>query len=382
MIQSIEIRSLVYASLSIIGLVLSLFVLSLVFNKISEQVSKVHQFPGSRLFSSKRIAEILSLILDGFRAASTLVVVYLFLTLIFSFFEYTSSWAPILLNFIKEPVVSILTMVVNFLPNLFFLIVIGFFTKWFLTFIRFLFSGIENGSIKIKSFYPEWATPTYHIARVVVIAFALVMAFPYIPGSESEAFKGISVFIGVLLSFGSTSAISNLIAGVVLTYMRPFKVGDRVKIADTTGDVIEKTFLLTRIRTIKNLDVAIPNSMALSSHIVNYSSTGKDGLILNTSVTIGYSVPGKKVHELLITAALRTSNVSHSPSPFVLNTALNDFFVSYEINAYTNFPNQMAMIYSELHQNIQNCFDEAKVEIMSPHYIAMRDGNLQVNAKI
>lgn len=158
-----------------------------------------------------------------------------------------------------------------------------------------------------------------------MIAFALVMAFPYIPGSESEAFKGISVFIGVLLSFGSTSAISNLIAEIVLTYMRPFKVGDRVKIADTTGDVIEKTFLLTRIRTIKNLDVAIPNSMALSSHIVNYSSTGKDGL-MKTSVTIGYSVPGKKVHELLITAALRTSNVSHSPSPFVLNTALNDFF--------------------------------------------------------
>ena len=202
------------------------------------------------------------------------------------------------------------------------------------------------------------------------------MAFPYLPGSNSPAFQGVSVFLGILLSIGSSSAIANIVAGVVITYMRPFRVGDRVRIADTTGDVVEKNLLVTRVRSIKNVDVSIPNSMVLGSHIINYSTVAqKEGLILNTTITIGYDAPWRQVHELLKEAARRTDLINQDREPYVLQTALNDFYVSYELNAYTNSPNKMAIIYSGLHQNIQDCFNEAGMEIMSPHYSTLRDGN-------
>ncbi|MDH5626397.1 MAG: mechanosensitive ion channel family protein, partial [Nitrospira sp.] len=212
--------------------------------------------------------------------------------------------------------------------------------------------------------------------RFLVIVFAAIACFPYIPGSQSEGFRGISVFLGLLISLGSAAAIGNIIAGVVLTYMRPFQVGDRVKIADTTGDVMEKTLLVTRVRTIKNVDVTIPNAMVLGSHLINFSSSAKNlGLILHTSVTIGYDAPWKTVHELLVSAARATTHILQKPEPFVLQTSLNDFYVTYEINAYTDQANLMAAIYADLHQNIQDKFNEAGVEIMSPHYTQLRDGN-------
>lgn len=210
-----------------------------------------------------------------------------------------------------------------------------------------------------------------------MIVFAAIACFPYIPGSQSEGFRGISVFLGLLISLGSAAAIGNVIAGVVLTYMRPFQLGDRVKIADTVRDVAEKTLLVTRIRTIKNVDITIPNSLILAAHIVNYSSASLSPppLILNTAVTIGYGAPWRTVHELLKKAATSTRNILSDPEPFVLQTSLNDFYVTYEINAYTGAPNEMAVIYSELHQNIQDAFNEAGTEIMSPHYSQLRDGN-------
>jgi small-conductance mechanosensitive channel len=172
------------------------------------------------------------------------------------------------------------------------------------------------------------------------------------------------------------SAVSNVIAGLVLTYMRSFRIGDRVKIADTTGDVVEKTLLITRIQTVKNVEVTVPNSLVLGSHIVNFSTSAKTkGLILHTQVTIGYDAPWKKVHELLIQAALNTDEILSEPKPFVLQTSLDDSYVSYEINAYTHNAHRMAGIYSMLHQNIQDAFNKAGVEIMSPSFSAIRDGN-------
>ncbi|TFH49653.1 MAG: mechanosensitive ion channel, partial [Methanothrix sp.] len=174
-----------------------------------------------------------------------------------------------------------------------------------------------------------------------------------------------------------SSAIANIVAGVILTYMRAFKLGDRVKIADTIGDVVEKTLLVTRVRTIKNVDITVPNAMVLSSHIINYSSTAEDdGLILHTTITIGYDAPWRQVHELMIAAARATSNILETPAPFVLQTSLDDFYVSYQINAYTDKPSVMARTYSELHQNIQEKFNEGGVEIMPPHYATLRDGNM------
>ena len=228
----------------------------------------------------------------------------------------------------------------------------------------------------LPGFYQDWAMPTYKIARFLVIAFALVMAFPYLPGSDSPAFKGVSIFLGVLFSLGSSSAVANVVAGVILNYTRAFSIGDRVRIGDVEGDITYKTLLVTHIRTIKNVEITLPNSTVLSGAILNFSTAAKDSaLILHTSVTIGYDAPWRRIHELLISAASATQHILKDPQPFVLQTALNDFYVSYQINAYTDHPSKMALIYSDLHQNIQDKFNEGGVEIMSPHYSQLRDGN-------
>jgi small-conductance mechanosensitive channel len=309
--------------------------------------------------------------------AAVLVLLYFYLPLVFSFFPWTRGLATTLFGYIVSPLKVVWLAFVSYLPNVFFIGVILFVTHYIIKFIRLIFTEIGKGTITFPGFYRDWAGPTYKIIRFLVIAFAIVVILPYLPGSGSDAFKGVSVFFGVLFSLGSASSIANIVAGVVLTYMRAFDVGDRVKIADTIGDVVEKTLLATRIRTIKNVDITIPNAMVLGSHIINFSSSAQNrGLILHTGVTIGYDVPWKKVHELLINVARSTQNILAEPAPFVLQTSLDDFYVSYELNAYTDKPNIMAKIYSELHQNIQDKFNEAGIEIMSPHYSAMRDGNM------
>ena len=204
-----------------------------------------------------------------------------------------------------------------------------------------------------------------------------VLIFPYLPGSDSTIFTGVSVIIGILFSFGSSSAIANVIAGLVITYMRPFKIGDRIKIGEVTGDIIEKTLLVTRVRTIKNEVITIPNSSVLTGNTTNFSiEANEKGLIIHSTVTIGYDVSWKGIHEALIEAASRTDFIINDPKPFVLQTSLDDFYVSYQINAYTHYASKQALIYSHLHQNIQDVFNERGIEILSPHYRAARDGNM------
>ncbi len=211
---------------------------------------------------------------------------------------------------------------------------------------------------------------------MLILAFMLIIIFPYLPGSNSPVFKGVSVFLGVLFTFGSAGALGNVVAGLVLTYMRAYKIGDRVKIGDATGDVVEKSLLVTRIKTIKNEIISIPNSTVMSSHTTNFSAEAAEhGLILHTSVTIGYDTPWRKIHELLIKAALATDLIEKEPMPFVFQERLSDFYVSYQINAYTRIANRQQFTYSLLHQNIQDAFNEAGVEIMSSHYSNIRDGN-------
>ncbi|NJR31574.1 MAG: mechanosensitive ion channel [Chamaesiphon sp. CSU_1_12] len=213
----------------------------------------------------------------------------------------------------------------------------------------------------------------------MIIAFAAIVAFPYLPGAKSPAFQGVSVFLGLLLSLGSSAAVANVVAGVILIYTRAFEVGDRVKVGEAVGDIVEKTLLVTRIRTIKNVVITIPNAAVLNAQIINYSAAAQDPntppLILHTTITLGYDVPWRTVHQALIGAANATSSILPEPTPFVLQTSLDDFYVSYEINAYTNTPKIMARIYSELHQNIQDKCNEVGIEILSPHYRAVRDGN-------
>jgi small-conductance mechanosensitive channel len=328
------------------------------------------------VISRERLTQFVNGILKLLYIGSIAGLLYGSLTLVFSFFEFTSTWASTLVRYVTEPLLSVLSGFVDFLPSLFFMIVVVFLTRFVIKVVKAIFVEIGKGAITFTGFHREWAIPTYKIARFLIIAFAAVIIFPYLPGSDSDAFKGISVFLGILFSLGSAGAISNIMAGLVLTYMRPFRIGDRVKIGDTMGDVIEKTLLITRVRTTKNVDITIPNAQVLSSHILNYSTMAREeGLILHTTVTIGYDAPWRTVHQLLIDAALATEGIRREPPPFVLQKSLDDFYVSYELNAYTSEAESMARTYSVLHQNIQDKFNEAGIEIMSPHYRAERDGN-------
>jgi small-conductance mechanosensitive channel len=361
------------------------FIMSGIFSMHRFFVRNIHQQTGTtiqpvairsvEIFSAARITELLLVLNSMVRFILSVTTVYATLTLVFGLFAFSKKWSMALLDYTMNPLRLIFVSFVNFLPDLIAIIVIITVTRYLLTFIQFLFREVEKGTISFTGFYKEWSIPTYKIVRFLVLAFAVVVIFPYLPGSDTPFFQGISVFLGILISFGSTSAVSNFISGTLVTYMRPFRIGDRVRIADTEGDVIEKSLLVTRLRTIKNVEVTIPNSMVLGSHIINYSVNSREsGLILNTTATIGYDVPWNTVHQLLITAAEKTQYILQNPKPFVLQTALNDFSVVYEINAYTSNANLMANISSELRQNIQNEFNAAGVEILSPHFIALRDG--------
>lgn len=305
-----------------------------------------------------------------------LLAVYFSLPVLFSLFPWTRQLADLLIGYILTPAKFILSSIWNYLPNLFTILLIVLVFRYVLKGLKYVRKEIEIEALKIPGFYPDLANPTYQIARVLIYAFMLVVIFPFLPGSNSPVFQGVSVFLGVLFTFGSSGSLSNLISGVVITYMRSFQIGDRVKIGDVTGDVIERSMLVTRIRTIKNEVISIPNSSVLGNHLTNYSSDAASrGLIINSTVTIGYDTPWRQVHDLLIRAALDTPGIEKEPSPFVLQTSLDDFFVSYQVNAYTRSPNTQAQIYSSLHENIQDKFSEEGVEIMSPHYRAQRDGN-------
>ncbi|MCB1145512.1 MAG: mechanosensitive ion channel, partial [Leptospiraceae bacterium] len=275
-----------------------------------------------------------------------------------------------------QPVKSVATSLLSYIPDLFFILVIVLFVKYLLKLSHIIFKEIESSTIKFSGFKPDWAMPTYKIVRFLILIFGLIVIFPYLPGSDSEAFKGVSIFLGVLFSLGSTSIVANAVAGLVLTYMDPFRLGDRVQIGESTGDVIEKTILVTRIKTIKNLIITIPNSVVMGAHIINFSSVeSKDKLIIHTTVTLGYDVPWRKIHEVLIAAALDTEGVSKSPAPFVHQRSLDDFSVAYELNAYTRDPHAMAGTLSKLHASVQDHCNSAGIEILSPHYRAVRDGN-------
>lgn len=332
---------------------------------------KIQEF---EILSADRITETLTGLAKALRVAMVLVLLYFYLPLVLSFFPWTRGLATTLFGYVVSPFKLVGQAFLSYLPNLFFIAVISIVTYYATKFIHLIFTEIGKGSITIRGFHRDWAEPTFKIARFLIIAFAIIMVFPYLPGSDSPAFRGVSVFLGILFSLGSASAISNVVAGVVLTYTRAFNLGNRVKIGDTTGNVVEKTLLATRIRTPHNVEVTIPNAMVLGSHITNFSALAQErGLILNTTITIGYDAPWRKVHELLIAAARSTPNILPAPAPFVLQKSLDDFYVSYELNAYTNAPDLMAKIYSELHQNIQDQFNGAGLQIMSPHYVSQPD---------
>ena len=367
-----------WSVIATIVLTLSLFLTRFLFRKLQKGVidTRVADRIGSIRIQSFVIvrAEQIKAFLAGstriVRLIIILVLLFVYAQLELSLFPWTRPISNHLLDLLLVPLNTMGKGILKHIPNLIFLAVLVFITNYLLKLMRLFFDGLENGTITFSGFYPEWAKPTYRIARFLVIAFMAVVAFPYIPGSDSPAFKGVSIFLGVIISLGSSSVISNTLAGLTMTYRRAFRVGDRVRIGEISGDVTEMRLLVTHLLSVKNEEIIVPNSVIFNSHVVNYSTQARDrGLILHTSVTIGYNTPWRQIHALLLQAASHTPGLLPSPPPFVLQTSLDDFYVSYELNAYTDSPQMMVQIYSDLHQNIQDAFNEFGVQIMSPHYM-------------
>jgi small-conductance mechanosensitive channel len=330
----------------------------------------------AEIVSSDRIGDAIDRAFRVIRLFLVLLAFDLYLTYVLGLFPWTRAVSYALLGYIVSPARTVAQAFIGYLPNLLFVVFIALIIRGAIRLVKLFFHQVEEGKIVFRNFPSEWADPTYKIVRLLLVAFGLVVAFPYLPASDSAAFTGVSVFAGVLFSLSSSSAISNAIAGVVLTYTGAFRTGDRVKLGEAFGDIIETSMLATRVRTIKNEDVTIPNSLVLGGAMTNFSRQAKErGLILHTSVTIGYDAPWRTIHGLLIDAALATPHILETPRPFVWQTALNDFYVTYEINAYTANARDMIDTYAVLHANIQDKFFAAGVEIMSPHYTSIRDGN-------
>lgn len=376
-------KRILYFVLVLAGQYLLFWLTGWLFRKLKVRIQKLKDtrlkpisIQNYELLDTQRQVNLLIFLSNLLRYVIMLLQLLITVPLLFAIFPQTKGLAYQIFSYIWNPIKNILVGIVDYIPNLFAILIICFAVKYLVRLVHYLSREVEAGRLKFGGFYPDWAMPTYHIIRFLLYAFMIAMIYPYLPGAKNGIFQGISVFVGLIISLGSSTVIGNVIAGLVITYMRPFKLGDRIQLNDTTGNVIEKTPLVTRIKTPKNEVVTIPNSFIMSSHTVNYSASAREyGLIIHSEVTIGYDVPWRQVHQLLIEAALNTPGVIDDPRPFVLETSLSDWYPVYQINAYIREADKLAQIYSDLHQNIQDRFNEAGVEIMSPHYMAMRDGN-------
>lgn len=358
-----------------------IFISSRVFPQIQRLITSLVPgvvFQNFEIISSQTIGIFSLRVLQFIRTLIILTILYFYLTFVLRLFPWTRKFGDGFLQYFFSALEVISQEIAKYLPNIFIILLIIFITHYLLRAIKPFFTALSRGTLVIHGFYPDWAKPTYNLLSLLIIALAIVIAFPYLPGFNSPAFQGVSVFLGVLFSLGSTSAIANVVGGIILIYTRSFQLGDKISIGDVIGDVIEKGLLVTRIRTPANRIITIPNSSLLNTNVINFSVSQrefKQPLILQTTVTLGYDLPWRKVHATLKEAALATKFIVSEPAPFVLQTSLDDFYVSYQLNAYTDHPSKMVYIYSELHQNIQDKCNEVGIEIMSPHYKALRDGN-------
>jgi small-conductance mechanosensitive channel len=329
------------------------------------------RMPGLHMLSGPQLWASLAAAARGLRFLLVAVLMFVCVDVILRQFPATRPFGKELANHLLEPLRQMGRAFVDELPSLLFLLVLYFVVRFVLRVLRLYFATIETGTVRVRGFDSQWSVPTYRLVRIGVIAFALVVAYPYIPGSESEAFKGLSIFAGVLLSIGSSSFIANYVAGYSLIYRKLFAVGDRVRISDVTGEVMETRVQVTRIRTPKNEEVILPNSTILQSVVTNYSTYARErGLILHTTVGIGYEVPWRQVEGMLLTAAERTAGVLEDPPPFVRQRGLADFAVNYELNVHVASADDMIGRYDELHAHIQDVFNEYGVQIMTPAYEA------------
>ncbi len=309
-------------------------------------------------------------------ASALFAVVAVYVGIAFAAVPMTKGYALAAVDYLLDPVRTLWQGFLASVGNLIFIAVVVALVHYLIKGLRWALSEAAAGRLVIPGVSSDWAMLLYKVLRTGMVAMAAVVVYPYIPGSDTEAFKGIGLFAGALFTLGASGMAGNILGGLALTFAGTFHVGDRVKIGEVVGDVVETTLMLTRVRSIRNEMVTIPNSTILAGHVVNYSTEARTrGLLLVTEVTIGYDAPWRRVHELLIEAARRTPDILATPVPFVLQSSLNDYHVSYKICAYTANASAMVLTYGALHQNIQDSFNEGGIEILSPGYASLRDGN-------
>ncbi|MGB8434971.1 MAG: mechanosensitive ion channel domain-containing protein [Burkholderiales bacterium] len=362
------------AAAGLLAAIVFLFLFQRVFRKARQfvleragrELEKVESKTG-RMIRVEQLRWPLLVLLRAVQAMVWITVSYGAVSIALSFFPHTRTVAREIDELVLAPLAELGIEILKGLPGLIVVVVIALAARWAIRGNRYLFTQIERKRIEIQGFYPEWARPTQRLVTVVLLIVAVIMAYPYVPGSGSPAFQGIAIFLGLLGSLGATGVVSNLINGLIITYMRSFHVGDLVKIGDTMGVVTESTLIVTRLRTAKNVEISVPNSLVLSGQVINFSVSGKP--FLTTQVTIGYDTPWRQVQAMLLAAAAATKDVEGDPQPFVLQTALDDFYVRYELNFSVSDLARLPAIMSRLHQRIQDEFNERGVQIMSPHFM-------------
>jgi len=370
-------KEIIEASLILIASILIIVGINLLFNHISKTMTssnkkyiKAIKFKKYQIFDEHQILRGILLLIKFIKYSLSLLILFLTVPLIFGIFPETQDFANTLWGYFLSPLKAIFWGILNYIPNLITITIILVVVKYVIKILKILSNEIEKGKLVIKGFYPDWAKPTYRLLKYLICIFTIALIYPYLPNSDSRVFQGISIFVGVIISLGSTTAIGNLIAGLMITYMRPFKIGDRIKVGENVGKVVEKNAVVVKIETDKKESITFPNMTILTSNITNFSSSSEsgDGLIIHSNVTYNYEVDWRKIHKLLITAAKKTSFIEETPEPFVLQKELDDFYCVYEINAYTKEVDKVMQVYSELHKNIQDVFSKAGLDLTSPHY--------------
>jgi small-conductance mechanosensitive channel len=362
----------------IAGQALLIWLIWFIFKKITK---KVEAGTGTRikplsvkkfnLLTAKQITNVIVFLLKVAKYVITAFQLFITVPIVFMLFPATEKLASTIFGYILNPLKKILLDIIRYIPNLFTIVIILLIAKYVIKTLKFFATQIARGRLKIPGFFPEWAQPTFNILRVLLYAFTVAIIYPYLPGSESRIFQGVSVFVGIIFSLGSSSAIGNLVAGLVITYMRPFKIGDRIQILGNTGFVVEKSLMVLRLKTVKNEYITFPKLQVLSASIINYNTSSdedKEGLVLHAEITFNYATPWRLIHEILIEAALKTHRVLKTPKPFVLQTALDDFYARYQINCYTKEIDDMPAIYSELYANLQDGFAAHGLDMTAPQY--------------
>ena len=324
------------------------------------------------IHQAKRILLLLTRVLQ---VALIVIQLFISLPLLFSIFPETEKFTWNMINYVWNPLQDIALSFIHYFPNLVKVVIIIYIVRWLLRGIRYYTDEIARGNIKIEGFYADWAEPSYQIIRIFFIAFSIIVIWPLLPGSESGIFKGVSIFVAALFSLGSTTTIGNLISGLIITYMRPFFVGDFVRIGESEGIVVEKNAFITRLRDIKDNIITVPNNSILSMQTVNYTAAVRhsQGSIVHSDFTFTYKVPRQTIEQYLLEAADRSALLLKDPKPFVLVSTLEDFYTRYEINAYTVETHRLFAVYSELHKNILDVFREHDLEPTSSHFVSVKE---------